>query len=57
VEKSLNGRWFSQIGTLTAKGVSNNTETYNYLDQTPNQDESFFRIKSVSESGETQYSQ
>ncbi|HEX8677096.1 MAG TPA: T9SS type A sorting domain-containing protein, partial [Segetibacter sp.] len=56
VEKSLNGRWFSQIGTLTAKDVSNKTETYNYLDQTPNQDESFFRIKSVSESGETQYS-
>lgn len=56
VEKSQNGRWFIQIGVLTAKAISNEEETYNYLDQTPNQDESFYRIKSVSESGETQYS-
>ncbi len=56
VEKSQNGQWFSEVGTVAAKAVSNKDEIYSYFDQTPNLDESFYRIKAVLKSGETQYS-
>lgn len=56
VEKSENTQWFSKLDTVAAKPVSNKNESYNYLDKTPNQDESFYRIKAVTDSGETLYS-
>ncbi|MEJ7684519.1 MAG: T9SS type A sorting domain-containing protein [Segetibacter sp.] len=56
VEKSQNGQWFNQIGTVAAKVVLNKEESYNYFDQTPNLDESYYRVKSVLQSRETQYS-
>lgn len=56
VEKSQNGQWFTRIGTVAANAVLNKEEHYNYFDQTHNQDESFYRIKSVLQSGEVQYS-
>lgn len=56
VEKSQNGQWFAQIDTVAAKAVSNKDESYNFLDKTPNLDESFYRIKAVIDSGETLYS-
>jgi hypothetical protein len=56
VEKSQNGQWFNLLDTVAAKAVLNKEESYNYLDKTPNQDESFYRVKAVLESGETRYS-
>lgn len=56
VEKSQNGWWYAKIGSMDAKAVSDEDENYNFLDETANQDESFYRIKAVIDSGDTKYS-
>ncbi len=60
VEKSLNGRTFTQIAVLPAKSgvraAATSVEAYNYLDVSPSLDDNFYRIKAIMQSGVTKYS-
>ncbi len=51
VEKSLNGRDFSAIGSVTAKG----TDKYNFTDGKLQNGTSYYRIKSVDKDGSFKY--
>ncbi|HEX6916042.1 MAG TPA: T9SS type A sorting domain-containing protein, partial [Chitinophagaceae bacterium] len=55
VERSANGQQFSVIGTVGSKGNSSMPVEYSFLDGTPLNGTSWYRIKSV-EQGEGKYS-
>lgn len=54
VEKSTNARQFIKIGETAAKNTQ--FSQYGYFDENPNTGDNYYRIKSISKSGETKYS-
>jgi hypothetical protein len=56
VEKSANGRDFTQVNTTKATGNDHSTTTYNWLDLNSIKGDNFYRIKSVSLNGSIEYS-
>jgi len=52
VEKSKDGKSFDKAASVTATGAA----VYNWIDNTPNQDINYYRVKSIGLNGETQYS-
>jgi len=56
VERSVDGRRFTQAGTVVATGNSNSELSYTWLDATPLTGTSFYRIKSLGIGGEIKYS-
>jgi len=55
VERSSDGRSFSKLGTVNAKGNNNSSAEYNYTDASP-LTINYYRIKSVGVNGEEKYS-
>jgi len=55
VERSSDGRSFSKLGTVNAKGNNNSSAEYNYTDASP-LTTNYYRIKSVGVNGEEKYS-
>jgi len=56
VETSADGRKFTKAGSVTARGNTGLTAAYNWLHEMPVTGDNFYRIRSVSGSGETKYS-
>jgi hypothetical protein len=56
VERSVDGRSFSLIGSVTARGNVSTTTNYSYTDQQPLQSTNFYRIKMVDANGTFTYS-
>ena len=55
VEKSTDGRLFTQSASKAAEGNNNSTLTYEWLDVQPAAGVYYYRIKSVSNNGEIKY--
>ena len=56
VEKSADGRSFSKLGRVNAKGIGSVTTQYDWLDNMPFTANNYYRIKSIDKDGKTQYS-
>ncbi len=56
VERSADGRNFSPIGSVTARGNTSATHDYSYTDRQPSQATNFYRIKMVNSDGRFTYS-
>ncbi len=56
LERSIDGRHFSKIGTTAAAGNSNTEKNYQYSDATPMQGNNFYRLKMVDLNGTAKYS-
>jgi hypothetical protein len=56
IERATDGISFYKAGTQPATGNNNNDITYNWLDVNPVPGNNFYRIKSISNSGEIKYS-
>lgn len=56
VEKSVDARVFSSIGTVAAKGNTNTTTTYNFIDVNPFDGVTYYRLKQVNKDGSFTYS-
>lgn len=56
VEKSLNSQQFTKSASVAAKN-NGTTTTYDWFDANANSGNNFYRIKSISKSGEVKYSQ
>jgi hypothetical protein len=57
VERSTDGINFSRVGLQTAIGNNNNNVSYKWIDNDPVTGSNFYRIRSVSNSGEIKYSE
>jgi hypothetical protein len=55
IQRSTNGSSFTSIGTITAQN-SSVAYKYNFLDAAPTKGNNFYRLRSVSQSGEVTYS-
>lgn len=55
VERSANGREFSKLGAITARGNSAGNLSYNWLDERPFKGVNYYRVKSVGAAGDVQY--
>jgi hypothetical protein len=55
VERSVDGRSFTKIGTVQARGNSTSSIAYNWLDAAPVQGNNFYRIRIVNLSSAAQY--
>jgi hypothetical protein len=47
VERSLDGRTFSKIGTVQSQGNSSEQQTYSYVDEHPVQGLNYYRIRQI----------
>ncbi|MDB5274799.1 MAG: legume lectin beta domain protein [Chitinophagaceae bacterium] len=56
VERSADGKNFSPVGTLTAKGNSKSTSQYEFIDEYPLQKYSYYRLKQTDINGAYTYS-
>ncbi|MEP6597581.1 MAG: T9SS type A sorting domain-containing protein, partial [Ginsengibacter sp.] len=56
VEKSVDGQHFTTTATIKAKGNSNNTVNYQWIDASPVSGNNYYRIRSVDVNGQIQYS-
>lgn len=56
VERSANGQRFATLGSIAAKGSSNGLQTYGFTDAAPLNGLSYYRIQTISKTGETTYS-
>jgi hypothetical protein len=56
VEKSANGQSFTSAATVKAKGNSNVQTNYNWHDAAPAKGYNYYRIKTISNNGSTEYS-
>lgn len=56
VEKSIDGRMFSTMSSLSAKGNGVSPVSYDRFDNSPNRGSNFYRIKAIDNNGKTQYS-
>jgi len=56
VEKSTDGRHFTQVGTVASKGNSSIQVNYGWYDASPVTGDNFYRIKSFEKSGANKYS-
>jgi hypothetical protein len=56
VEKSADGQQFKKIGSVLAKENPGPSSSYNWFDLTPFDGDNFYRIRSLSKSGEIKYS-
>ncbi len=56
IEKSVNGLWFTQIGTTTSNGNKFSAQNNFFTDVNPGSIENSYRIKVVTKSGLIQYS-
>lgn len=54
VERSINGRSFSKVSTVQAKGIA--PSSYLYTDEKPFMGTSFYRLKMIDKDGKTNYS-
>jgi hypothetical protein len=57
VERSTDAQMFATIGTVNAAITGNNSSYYTWFDANPHSGENYYRIKSVSKSGEIKYSE
>jgi hypothetical protein len=57
VEKSVDGRTFTKVGTRPARTIVNTSEAYNWLDVTPAAGNNFYRIKAIEQNGQHRYSE
>lgn len=57
VEKSVDGRNFSNAMTIPAKNRNNTAVSYNWFDGQPNNGINYYRIKLVAEGGDVKYSE
>jgi hypothetical protein len=57
VERSTDAQTFAAIGTVNAALTGNNSSYYTWFDANPLSGENYYRIKSVSKSGEIKYSE
>jgi hypothetical protein len=55
IERSSNGSAFTSIGSVAAQN-NRTSYSYNYLDATPTQGPNYYRLRSVSNTGEVSYS-
>jgi hypothetical protein len=55
IERSSNGSSFTSIGSVAAQN-NRTSYNYNYLDATPTQGTNYYRLRSVSNTGEVSYS-
>jgi hypothetical protein len=56
VERSANSQQFSVVGRIPSKGNTNNLQTYSFWDAAPLHGANYYRIRSVSNTGEINYS-
>lgn len=56
VEKSTTGKSWSQIGRVTAKGESNISRSYYFVDSSPLNGQNYYRLRIVDRGGEFAYS-
>jgi len=56
IEKSTDGRIFTQIGTVVGAGNSNTTMQYSFVDVSPNVGVNYYRLKQVDWDGTVAYS-
>jgi len=57
VEKSINGQQFTAVGSVASTGNSTSLKAYNWLDVTPNNGNNYYRIRSISKTGNATYSE
>ena len=56
IEKSYDGVLFSKIGTVNGNGNSHNQLTYNFIDNNPSTEISYYRLRQVDFDGKHKYS-
>jgi len=56
IEKSLNGRSFTSVGSVTASAYSDNEKNYSFQETVPAAGTQYYRIKSTGINGEIKYS-
>ncbi|GAA3996974.1 hypothetical protein GCM10022408_04520 [Hymenobacter fastidiosus] len=56
VERSLNGRTFSVIGTVAGAGTSTNRHAYSFPDRQPAAGTAYYRLRQVDANGKSAYS-
>ena len=57
IERSTDGRSFGTAGTVMATNRNSVSNDYTWFDATQNQQEQFYRVKSIDKSGEVKFSQ
>jgi len=57
VERSVDGKTFTQLGVVNAAGNSSSVLAYSFIDNNPVTGVNYYRLKKVSTSGETSYSE
>lgn len=55
VERSANGQQFTTIGSVAPKGGDGQLQAYGFLDGTPLNGANYYRIRTISKTGETSY--
>ncbi len=55
IEKSNNGRTFTEAGSVAATGAGTRATAYSWYDGTPAQGNNYYRIKGVDKDGRSQY--
>lgn len=51
LEKGYNGQSFSTIATISAAGISNTNQFYNYVDKKPLKGQNYYRLKMIDKDG------
>ena len=57
IQKSIDGKEFSQIGTIEGFGTTTDVQNYTFIDENPINGQNYYRLKQVDFNGDFEYSE
>lgn len=57
IERSIDGKHFTELGTVKGRGNSEQAQLYNFIDQAPLSGQNYYRIRQVDFDGTSNYSE